>query len=324
VNVSALRSVVVGVSSLRTALRLFRDVMQLHVERDGPVDAARLAVWGLGPETTARAVELSCRGYPFGRLRLVEYAPAATTRVRDDFGPRAPDSPLAVGPKALDFYVADPIEPRLRAVVEAGYVARSAPRKYRIGQAVSEEVVVSGPDELPTLLMVGHRHAPTSLRPGSPDGPFGEIATCSVICGDLEESRRFYGDLLGFTALNDGEAPPEDRDLVCSLVDAPPGTRVHVLLYAQPGEASGKILLVHFCGASTERLRGRMTPGHLGVTLFSHDCDDVEALAGRAEAHGGRTMVAPVDVPVQGGVERTTIVCGPNEERFEFVQRLRR
>jgi catechol 2,3-dioxygenase-like lactoylglutathione lyase family enzyme len=318
VTVTAYRSVLVGVSNLERALHLFGTVMELRLERQGPLSRELLDAWHVPAHVTAREAELSCRGYPFGRLRLVEYTPTPQTRVRVDFGPGAPDSPLDIGPKAIDFYVADPIGPWLERVVAAGCVARSAPRRHRIGQSESEEVVVSGPDDLPVLLMVGHRHAPTSLRPGSPDGPFSEIATSSVICGDIAESRRFYGEGLGLIAVNDAETPDQYRDLVADLVDAPRGTRVHFLLYAQPGEASGKTLLIHFYGRSRRRLAGRMRPGHLGFSLFSHETDDIERLAQTLPRLGGTIVTPPTRVTTERGSSVLMLVRGPNEELLEI------
>jgi catechol 2,3-dioxygenase-like lactoylglutathione lyase family enzyme len=321
VSVTAYRSVVVGVSSLDDALRLFRDAMQLRVEREGPLPRDLLDAWHVPAHVTAREVELSCRGYPFGRLRLVEYSPTPAVRVRVDFGTGAPDTPLDVGPKAIDFYVADPIGPWLERVVQAGCIARSVPRRHQIGHSVSEEVVVSGPDELPILLMVGHRHAPTSLRPGSPDGPFSEIATTSVIAGDLAATRRFYGEGLGLLAVNDAETPDQYRDLVDDLVDAPRGTRVHFVLYAQPGEASGKTLLLYFHGRSERRLAGRMRPGHLGLSLFCHETDDLDALARTLPALGGTIVTPPMRVATSAGARRVMLVRGPNEELLEIGER---
>lgn len=317
-SVTAYRSVVVGVSSLERSLRLFRDVMQLRVEREGPVPRALLDAWGVPPHVTAREAELSCKGYPFGRLRLVEYTPEPAQRVRLDFGPGATDSPLDVGPKAIDFYVADPIGPWLERVVRAGCVARSAPRRHQIGHSISEEVVVSGPDELPMLLMVGHRHRPTSLRPGSPDGPFSEIATSSVVAGDLAATRRFYGEGLGLIAVNDAETPDEYRDLVDDLVDAPRGTRVHFLLYAERGEASGKILLLNFPGLAPPRLAGRMQPGHLGFSLLHHDADDLGRLARELPRLDGAIVTPPTRVHTDRGVREVMLVRGPNEELLEL------
>lgn len=316
--ISAFRSVTVGVSHLDAALKLFRDVMELQLERVDELPRALLDAWRVPAGVTARHAELSCRGYATGRLRLVEYTPMPDAKVRVDYGPRAVDSPLAVGPKAIDFYVADPIGPWLERVQRAGYPARSAPRRHQIGRAISEEVVVTGPDDLPMLLMVGHRHAATSLRPGSPDGPFSEIATASVICADLDASRRFYGDVLGLTPVNDAETPEQYRDLVCELVDAPRGTRVHFLLYAQPGEASGKILLIHFVGVPVPRLADRMRPGRLGFSLFSHEAADLDRLARKIPSTGGEILTPATRVETGRGVRRLLLARGPNEEAFEF------
>jgi catechol 2,3-dioxygenase-like lactoylglutathione lyase family enzyme len=318
VAVGAYRAVVVGVSDLDAALRLFRDAMELRVEHEGPVARDRLDAWGLPASVTAREALLSCRGYPYGRLRLVEYSPTPRTKVRVDFGPNAPDSPLAIGPKAIDFYVADPIGPWLDRVTRAGCIARSVPRRHVIGHTESEEVVVSGPDDVPMLLMVGHRHAATSLRPGSPDGPFSEIATSSVICGDLDASRRFYGEGLGLVPVNDSETPERYRDLVDDLVDAPRGTRVHFLLYAQPGESSGKTLLLNFVGCDVPRLSGRMRPGNLGFSLFEHDADDVERLATTLPLLGGTIVAGPMVVTTERGRRRVLLMRGPNEEMLEL------
>lgn len=317
-GISAYRAVVVGVSDLAGALRLFRDAMELRVEHEGAVARDRLTAWGLPTSVAAREALLSCRGFPYGKLRLVEYSPTPATKVRVDFGAGAPDSPLATGPKAIDFYVADPIGPWLERVTSLGYAARSAPRRHVIGHTESEEVVVTGPDDLPMLLMVGHRHASTSLRPGSPDGPFSEIATSSVYCADLAASRRFYGAGLGLVPVNDAETPDAYRDLVDDLVGAPRGTRVHFLLYAERGQASGKTLLIHFPGVHAPRLAGRMRPGHLGFSLFEHDADDVDRLARELPEFGGTVLAPPATVTTERGPRRALLVRGPNEELLEL------
>jgi catechol 2,3-dioxygenase-like lactoylglutathione lyase family enzyme len=159
------------------------------------------------------------------------------------------------------------------------------------------------------------------LRSGSPHGPFSEVPTVSVICGDLEASRRFYGDLLGLVPVNDAETPEQYRDLVCDLTGVPHGNRVHFLLYAAPGEASGKILLVHFYGASRRRLTGRMHPGNLGFVMLTHHTQDLDALH-RALAGAGHDIVTPpTEVAIGTDSRRLMLVRGPNEELFEFAER---
>ena len=316
-KVGAMRLATVGVSNLGEALTLFRDSMELVVEDEGYLSTTLLNAWGLPQGTSAEFVELSCKGYRVGRLRLVHYSPAATQVVRSDHGFGGADLGTDVGPKALDFYVADPIGPSVKRIENLGYKFRSAPVKHQIGDSVSEECLFSGPDGLPVLLMVGHSHPPHSLRPGSPDGPFSEIPTISVVAGDLDATRRFYGDGLGLKAVTDDETPDEYRDMVDDLTGVPHGTRIHFLMYVEPGQPSGKILLVHFFDQTGKRLEGRMMPGRLGFSLLSHDCDDLEALKDRLASAGARIVVDPTWVDEY----RLMLVEGPNCELFEFTQR---
>ncbi len=318
--VGAMRLATVGVTDMQQALGLFRDIMRLKVERRGPVPRALLKAWRVPGTVNAHMCELSCKGYPMGRLRLVEFDPTPTHKVRNDHGSANPDSGTDVGIKALDFYVADPILPSVRKIEAAGYSFRSRPVKHQIGEHISEECLFSGPDGVPILIMVGHKHGPTSMRGGSPDGPFSEIPTISVVAGDLAKTRAFYEGVLQMTATTDSETGDAYRDLVDDLTGVPRGTRVHFLMYTQKGEASGKILLVHFFDRTGKRLAGRMKPGNLGFSLLTHDTDDINALYTRLRAVGADIPTPPTLIEGDGAPYRIMLAKGPNEEMFEFVQ----
>lgn len=317
----AMRMATVGVTDLDKALILFHSIMELKVEREGHLSGSLLSAWGLPAGISGRFVELSCKGYPLGWLRLVQYQPHASEKVRLDFDEADADSGTDVGAKAIDFYVSDPIAPYVEKIEHAGYKFRSPPVKHQIGKTVSEECLFSGPDGVPVLIMVGHVHAATSMRPGSPDGPFSEIPTISVVAGDLDETRRFYKEGLGLVAVADDETGDEYRDKVDDLTGVPHGTRVHFLLWADEGEASGKILCVHFFDRTGKRLTDRMKPGKLGFSLLTHDTDDIEALHERLSGMGYDIVQPPVDIKGDGDPYRMMMVRGPNEEMFEFTQR---
>ena len=53
-----------------------------------------------------------------------------------------------------------------------------------------------------------------SLPPGT---RYSEIATISVVCGDLKQNRHFYGDLLGLSVAFESETLPEFQDDVADL-----------------------------------------------------------------------------------------------------------
>ena len=110
----------------------------------------------------------------------------------------------------------------------------------------------------------------------------------------FEETRAFYEGVLQMTPTTDAETGDAYRDMVDDLTGVPRGTRVHFLMYTQKGEASGKILLVHFFERTGRRLVNRMKPGNLGFSLLTHDTDDINGLYTRLRAVG-----AEVDASLQ-------------------------
>ena len=316
--ISAMKFATLGVSDMDYSLRLYRDVIGLKQERAYTLDRSLLDAWRLPATTTAQAVELSCKGYPMGQLRLVQFSPAAAQRVRQDSGPGATDSGVDIGPKAIDFYVRAPISDAMAKLEAFGLARRSNPVLHHVDDVISEELLFSGPDGVPLLLMVGHVHPPSALRPGSPDGDFSEIATISIVAGEPAQSRRFYGDALGMTLLQESQTRPEHQDRVNELTGTPPGTRIHWLIYTSADEPSGKILLVHFFERTGKRLSGRMRPGNLGFSLLTHRCADVDAAVARVAQRGFEVVSPAMEVLVAGVTCRIALVRGPNEELLEL------
>ncbi len=314
-SVYGMTSVTVGVSDMDQALRLFRDAMGLQVVSDGAAPRALLDAWGLPEQAAARLVELACHGYPAGHLRLAQYSPAPVEAVRLDHGPNAADSSTDIGPKAIDFYVPPPMSAATEAITGAGYAFRSEPIRYEVGDVESEECLFSGPDGVPALLMIGHRHPPESMRELPSGARFSEIATTSVVCGDPEAARRLYCGALGMETGTDAWVPEENLDLARRLTGVSSATGMHFLLVASPGEPSGKLLFVHFAGVASKRLAGRMRPGKLGVSLFSYAASDLDATLAKACEAGGTLLRSPTQV----GARRIALLLGPNEELLELT-----
>ena len=319
--VSGSAYITLGVSDLAGAIALFEGVMKLKQERAFEASQSLRKAWKLPSGTKARIVELSCRGYPFGRLRLVQHEPVPTQKVRIHSGPLQHDGAADVGCKAVDFYVAAPIRPIYDAIVAAGYETRSEPVLHEVGETISEEFVFWGPDGVPLLLMVGHRHDADQLRPGSPDGPFSEVATVSVVGDAIDATRAFYEGVLGLNLVIDESTQEEFLEGVNRLTGTPPGTQIRWLLYAGRGEPSGKILVVHFIGANAARLTGRMRPAHLGFSLLTHYSRDLDALESRLRTGGYRVETPPTVVDMAGTQTRLMLAIGPNEEMFEFIEK---
>jgi catechol 2,3-dioxygenase-like lactoylglutathione lyase family enzyme len=320
---TAIESVTVGVRDLDAALGLFRDTLGYKVEFDLRASVNLLAAWKLPVHEDVRLVTLSCDGHPWGRLRLAHWpgAPAAVTR--DDFGPDAPDRPTDAGPKALDLYTGAPIAKAIEALEAAGCAPHGRAERFHIGSNDTEEVIVSGPDGVALLVMVGHGHVAGIRRLSPAAGQFSEVATVSIVTRDLDASRRFYEEALGWVhEATDVELRGEHRDAACRLYGVPEGTRVHMAVYRERRQPSGKVVLVHFHDRTTGPLAHPMRPGQNGLALLTCRCPNLEALAARLGRAGGQVESIIQHVAVDAGIPcRVMLVRGPSGELFECVER---
>lgn len=130
-------------------------------------------------------------------------------------------------------------------------------------------------------------------EPGRAAGPaaaaFGHIGLC---VRDLDRSRRFYIDALGFESLHAIDVPDSPADRLLRL-EAPLGLRAEYL-----GKDGLVLELMHFDRdenpPATERVMNEP-----GLTHLSFSVDDVSAAAARVEALGGEILP---DTDVGGGV----------------------
>src|SRR5208282_889263 len=186
-----------------------------------------------------------------------------------------------------------------------------------------EEALLTGPGEIPLLLMVGHRHPKRAQRAVPPTGRTSEVATVSVIAAALAATRRFYVDGLGLRADDiDDELSGEQRQRVCRLFGVPDDSRVSLALFRDPAQPSGKVLAVHFHERTTGELAGPMRPGNVGISLFSTRCANLEALRERLQAAGLAAHLPILHVALGDGMPaRVMLTRGPNGELFEFIER---
>lgn len=321
--ISGIESVTLGVRDLAAALRFFRDVCGFRVESDTRAPVSLLSVWGLAPYADLRLVELSCDGYAFGRIRLAEVQDPDARVTRRDHGAGATDEPTDVGPKALDLYVAPPLADAVGVLGNSGCPLRAGPTRFVVRDSDTEEALLTGPGEVPLLLMVGHRHPQRAQRSVPPPGRTSEVATVSVVVANPEMTRRFYVDGLGLRADDiDDELTGDERRRVCRLFGVPDDSRVTLVLFRDPAQPSGKVLGVHFHERTTRELANPMRPGNVGVNLFSTRCAHLEALRERLQAAGLAGHLPILHVALGDGMPaRVMLTRGPNGELFEFIER---
>jgi catechol 2,3-dioxygenase-like lactoylglutathione lyase family enzyme len=266
--ISAIESITVGVRDLESACSLLRERMGYQVELDVRASVSLLSVWKLPVHEDVRLVTLSADGHPWGRVRLARFPDEGGAATRLDHGDGAVDRPTDVGPKALDIYTGPPIGEAVAALGAAGCPARGRPERFEIGSNDTEEVIVSGPDGVPLLLMVGHSHLPGSRRFAPAAGRFSEVATLSVVAADLDASRRFYEEGLGYVhEATDVELRVRDEDRWWQLWYSRQGSAVR----SPSGNVDVDVEYLHVGGTAPVNDEGRVhsyVAGGIGATRF--------------------------------------------------------
>jgi catechol 2,3-dioxygenase-like lactoylglutathione lyase family enzyme len=109
---------------------------------------------------------------------------------------------------------------------------------------------------------------------------FNHVGVC---VSDLERSRRFYEELLGFEFWRE-LSPPEDASAQLLMLEQPLGSRICFL------RRDGFVLeLIHYAAPSHRRPAVERRMDDLGLTHLSLSCD-VEAVCARVAEYGGEVL----------------------------------
>lgn len=195
---------------------------------------------------------------------------------------------------------------------EMGYKFLSAPVHYCadwIDMNVSEGVML-GPDKLP-IAMIQRLKEPIPHI----DGYFGNLTDCAQVMQDMDEAKKFYGDILGRKLVFDDTMPD---GLIDPVVQVPYGTHSRLAMYLTPG--CPVVELIHYSvgGAS---LKNIAVPENLGIFATCFTTDDLEQTLSVCSDNGFETIRPIVEhtLPPYGKV-RSAWVNGPSDTIVEFFQ----
>jgi catechol 2,3-dioxygenase-like lactoylglutathione lyase family enzyme len=130
-----------------------------------------------------------------------------------------------------------------------------------------------------------------------------------ICVSDLERSRLFYQEVLGFELLREVDAPDEVTTKLADL--APPVGLKAVFL-----ERDGFVLEVLYFAAAGANVPPRpRVMNDLGLTHISFSVDDVEVTVAKAVEHGGRVLE---NTQIDIGFGNSIMICDPDGQRLEL------
>lgn len=145
------------------------------------------------------------------------------------------------------------------------------------------------------------------------------LIRAALIVRDLERSRRFYGDLLGFT---EEYASGETRSAAfTTLLGQPADTLCRFQVLKQSGPCFGMIGLFEIVDPA---LAAAPTPGASvasGNVLLVFYVANLDPFIARVESYGGRLLAPVVDLASRLRSQRELVACDPDGVRVNLIER---
>jgi catechol 2,3-dioxygenase-like lactoylglutathione lyase family enzyme len=151
------------------------------------------------------------------------------------------------------------------------------------------------------------------LTPGSP------LIRAALIVRNLERSRRFYGDLLGFT---EEYASGETRsEAFTTLLGQPAGTRCRFQVLKQPGPSFGMIGLFELSDPAPPAAPAPGASVSSGNVVLVFYLADLDPFVARLESYGGRLLAPVVELASRHRSQRELVASDPDGVRVNLIER---
>lgn len=313
-SLKGFQEAVISVSNMEKTLDFFQRVCGWKVLTESSGSAALKSLWQLGSEVDITEVVLHNEGDKEGFLRLVQFHNVEQERIRS--GASAWD---AGGIFDINMRIHD-MDSWYRLCQDEGWHGYADPLRYTFGPFDVSEVLMKGPDGITVAFMQrfsppleGYDHMKTTSR----------IFNSSMIVSDIEVSRKFYEEQLGFKM--NFQTAGDQRIGTDNVLGFPQNTNKNITVpidivkpsednfgtieYLEPKEFKGKN-----CAAFAH-------PPNLGILMLRFPVRDAEAYAEELISRGLAIHSGIVEVDIAPyGMAKVFSVRSPDGVWLEFMQ----
>jgi catechol 2,3-dioxygenase-like lactoylglutathione lyase family enzyme len=299
----------IGVRNLAASVAFFRDLFEMSVVAEAPIDASGFcALWNLPASVIIKAVYLKNSEQPTA-IELLEVMPNDTgVCIRE-------------GARLYDYGLID-VAFRAKGIAEIypdllakGYTFHSKPAVYTADWANVTvcEVIMSGPDGMPVALIERLSEPKPVIK-----NRFGTMIDVAQYVPDIDACLPFYTDVLGYTCVFDKPLPD---GLVDPVIGLPPGTHSRLSFLLKSGTATPAVEFIQ-SSIGGQSLAPRTGPTSFGLFSMAFETPNLEALLRTIREAGFDTIGGPVQMtsPLHGPIT-AAVVRGPNQVLLEFFSR---
>ena len=299
--------ILISVRDMSESLAFYRDILQMSVVADTPVDSGGLEqLWSLPQGTTGRAVCLK-NDEQTTLLELIEFKPHSGRFIRT--GAHTHDYGLFT----IAFRAKD-VDAAYHDFKQRGYPFICPPITYTpdwVPVTVKEAIMV-GPNQTPIALIERVSEPIPMIK-----GDFGIMLDASQLVEDVEAVAQFYVDILGLSKGFDQVLP---QGMIDDILNLPTGTESRMMFIAQSGSNAPMLEFIQ-CSVKGEYLADVAKPPNLGLFAIGFETDDLSALIEKFQTHAVKILSGPVNISTDSREPvRAIAVEAPNRVNLQFFE----
>ncbi len=293
--------VMVSVTDLEESREFYEESMELEFVAEGELTAEQVkALFGL--EGGARYVMLK-NEIQITYLQLIEFEARTGELIREGWDTHHYGY-FDIAFRAMDAFRAyDYFTP-------LGYEFFCPPTTYKTpwsGVEVKESIVY-GPDMVPLALIEGSNK--------SFEGEFHNFTDIVTVVSDIEESDRFFVDVLGLSKVFDMTMP---HGLVDDIVGVEYGVDTRIIMYV--GGKTPVVELLQYENKPGVSMKEHATPEKAGLFNTAFEVDNIYTTLGACEDAGFPVEVEPFEYELAPyGTVKSAVVAGPDGTIVEIFE----
>ena len=299
--------ILISVRDLNQSVKFFQDNIGMSVVADYSLDSATInQLWNSPQGTTAHAVTLK-NDEQTTLLELIEWQPNSGKSIR------TAGNTTDYGLFTIAFRTKD-VDAVYHRFKQQGYQFICPPIAYTfsLGPVTVKEAIMVDRNGIPIVFLERLSEPIPELK-----GDFGMMLDTSQVVADIDEAKKFYGDILGLTTIFDQVLP---LGMIDNILNFPEGTESRMAFLTQPGSKTPLLELIQ-SSVEGKSLSDLAKPPNLGLFAIAFSTDNLELLIDKLQQHQIKILSEPVAIAISEQEQvKAIVVEGPNGVNVQFFE----
>jgi len=274
---------VIVASDLDRMKNFFEEVAGWETVGEGKV-SKNTAVYFTGKKRTGRYAVVKSTDFNQGWVRIIEFNNIEQQIIRSNAQAWDTGGIFSIMARSAN------IERNLDDAETAGWTAFNDPYDFGFGGLQLRNIVFRGPDGVNLAV---YEWVQPKRKDAPPEGKISKVFNSMQMVADIDASKAFYEDILGFKKLQEGaflDAETKPTNFALPINYSTEVERDYAIYIPQDSDdAAGRVELMHFRGFKGRDLSDRTSLSNLGVVTLMFPTSDLKGL---------ETSLAQQDIPL--------------------------